>query len=283
MEMATADDRMKRRKQKRAEAAKQKRAAAAALQTVPLPERPVDSKLVVNSVPRLFVKPKPEIEEKTEDEDEDDGCEGLSDDAYAAALAAYNTTSEKAAEQWDKTILAIATVALGFSIKVFTETKDAEPWIVGTALVVMIAFSASVLISLVSFQATIYSVRRGVDALERLRAGEDANPNERDWLDKSIDWLNWSSFAALLIGVIALVTFGYTQIGKAEVNSNSPNAVQEINVDQMRKKEIFHEGTQRPRVALPKKSAEAIPGPAPPSAETPKLRPASTPTLPAQP
>lgn len=202
--------------------------------------------------------PPTELVEQPGSESENDGKDSgllISDDVYAAATATFNSAKEKAAEQYDKTLSAIGTAALGFSYTVFAKLDDPPERLAKMALAVMLAFSFSIFSSLLSFLATFHSIKKSQRLLDRLRQGDrTADPNQRDWLEIAVDWLNWLGLAFLLAGTAVFLWFGYSNItqdrGMAKDNVGQPHTTVVPN----------HQGSGKPAVVMPSIVAGDIPG-----------------------
>ncbi len=74
---------------------------------------------------------------------------------YVDLISGHGETAEKAAEQYDRAVLALATAAFGFAFTVFAKSEGVGPWGHWLAATVMFVFAVAVVASLLSFQLTI--------------------------------------------------------------------------------------------------------------------------------
>lgn len=159
--------------------------------------------------------------------------ERLLRECYDKNTAVLNAAKDKASEQFDKTVSAIATAALGFSFAVFAKADQPSDRVAGLALLIMALFSASLFSSLLSFLASFHGIRNIQKRLNRWYHDRDetARPDLPPWQDTATVYLNWLSFLLLFVGVVTFVVGGYFSLkGREAVANDKPGTTKAVSL-----------------------------------------------------
>ncbi len=138
------------------------------------------------------------------------------------------------AENYDKAILSLSTASLGFSVgflKDFVPIAIAKyPWILyGSWITLLLAVVATVLSYYFSQHAIVQQLERAEEYYNR---GSDETPS-RTTSAKFTDWINWSSGALFIIGIVCTTLFVFLNIEGA----SSMSADKKSQPDQRQKRQ----------------------------------------------
>ncbi len=133
-------------------------------------------------------------------------------------------------ENYDKAILSLSTVFLGFS---FAFLKDFVPFDQAQSLWLLycswISLTVSVVTTIVSFCVSQIAIDKQIEKAENYYLSDIEEALTRSWAAKANDWINYASGLFFVLGVLLTTAFVITNFERSSRMSDKSKSIQQAN------------------------------------------------------
>lgn len=134
---------------------------------------------------------------------------------YLDERASLTAAKKESSQYFDKSILTLASGALGLSIAFITKIAPTpKESTLGFLYCSWIILCASLLSTLVSFLTSQHACQKQIAILENSYFGTQKKTDDRNPLGRVTVFLNWSSIILFILGIVFLIVFSILNVKK---------------------------------------------------------------------